>query len=201
MIKLYFAPRTRSTRPRWVLEELGVPYELVRLDLSKGEHKAPEYLAVHPLGLVPALVDGDVKVIESAAICAYLADRFPEHGLAPAPSSPDRGAYLQWLFFAVATVEPTLPRYQAAALGTGPERSDEAAVAARASFDQAAAVLEKALSGHDFIAGASFTAADVVLGSMLAWARSMKLLDTHPALAAYVKRLTERPAFRRAQGS
>jgi len=83
MIKLYYAPRTRSTRPRWLLEELGVPYELVRLDLGKGDHKKAEYLAIHPHGVVPALEDDGRVIIESLAICLYVADKFPEKGFAP----------------------------------------------------------------------------------------------------------------------
>ena len=80
-MKLYYTPRTRSSRPRWMLEELEIPYELVRVDLSAGEHRKPEYLAINPYGAVPALVDGEVKLFESAAICAYLADKHPDRGL------------------------------------------------------------------------------------------------------------------------
>jgi glutathione S-transferase len=85
-MKLYFAPRTRAVRPRWLLEELGVPYELVKLDPSKQENKTPAFLALHPFGEIPVLVDGDVTLFESAAICLYLADRFPEKNLAPPPT-------------------------------------------------------------------------------------------------------------------
>src|SRR5688572_28976588 len=105
-MKLYFAPRTRSVRPRWLLEELGVPYELVRLDLPKQEGRTAAHLALHPFGEVPVLVDGDVTLFEPTAICIYLADRFPEKRLAPPPGSPDRGPYLQWLLFAEVTLDP-----------------------------------------------------------------------------------------------
>lgn len=200
MIKLYFAPRTRSTRPRWLLEELGVPYELVRLDLSKGEHKTPEYRAIHPHGSVPALVDGDTTLIESVAICMHLADRFPEKGLAPALGSMDRGRYYQWLVYAVATLEPAIVDYYAATAAGGPEdRDEEEAKAAKARFEEIAGVLEKALGAGEFMIGGVFTTADLVLGSMLGWARSMRLLDGHARLEEYVKGLTQRPAFRRAQ--
>src|SRR5450432_3445744 len=104
-MKLYFAPRTRASRPRWQLEELGIPYQLVKLDLSKQENQTPEFLAVSPLGELPVLVDGDVTLLEPAAICLYLADRFPEKQLAPLPGSAARGAYLQWLLFAEATLQ------------------------------------------------------------------------------------------------
>ena len=105
-LKLYFAPRTRATRPRWLLEELGVPYELVELDMSKQEHKQLPYLRIHPLGRVPALADGDQVIFESAAICMYLADKFPEKKLAPAVGTPERGQYYQWMVYAGATLEP-----------------------------------------------------------------------------------------------
>ena len=105
-MKLYYAPQTRATRPRWMLEEIGAPYELVRLQLSKGEHKQPEYLRVHPHGAVPAFADEHVTLFESGAICAYLADTFPEKQLAPAAGSAQRGPYYQWLFYSMATMEP-----------------------------------------------------------------------------------------------
>src|SRR5882672_4547196 len=110
-MKLYFAPRTRSTRPRWMLEELGVPYELIAVDLAAKENREPGYLHVHPLGQVPALVDGDVTVFESIAICMYLADRCPGRSLAPAASSPLRGQYYQWLLFCASTIEPAIGRW------------------------------------------------------------------------------------------
>src|SRR5256885_9492904 len=109
-MKLYYAPQTRATRPRWMLEEIGVPYELVRLQLSKGEHKQPEYLKIHPHGAVPAYSDGEVTMFESAAICAYLADKFPDKRLAPPLGSPQRGLYYQWLVYARAHKEPPPPQ-------------------------------------------------------------------------------------------
>ncbi len=107
-MQLYFAPRTRASRPRWLLEELEVPYELVKLDLSKQESRTPAYVALHPFGEVPVLVDGDVTLFESSAICLYLADRFPEKRLAPSLGSPDRGPYLQWMLFAEVVLEPVV---------------------------------------------------------------------------------------------
>ena len=103
-MKLYYAPQTRAVRPRWLLEEIGAPYTLVRLDMSKGEHKTPEYVKIHPHGAVPALVDGDVTMFESAAICAYLADKFPEKRLAPPVGSPARATYYQWIIYSMATL-------------------------------------------------------------------------------------------------
>src|SRR5262244_1201632 len=106
MMKLYHSAQSRSTRPRWLLEEIGAPYDLVRLDMSKQEQKAPAYLRINPHGTVPALVDGDLALMESAAICAYLADKFPAARMAPAVGTPERGRYYQWMFYAMATLEP-----------------------------------------------------------------------------------------------
>jgi glutathione S-transferase len=199
MLKLYYAPRTRSARPRWLLEELGVPYELVRLDLSKGEHKRAEYLAVHPHGLVPALEDDGRTFMESVAICLHLADKFPEKELAPAPGSLERGEYYQWMVYGVATLEPTLQKIFDNTLLPENERENETATNARKRFDEIAAVLTHAVAGKPFLVGGKLTAADVIVGSLLAWARSMGLLKEQPALESYVKNLTARPAFRRAQ--
>src|SRR5262245_13357522 len=115
-MKLYYAPKTRATRCRWLLEEMGVPYELVQLDLSKGGHKPPGYLEANPHGAVPALTDGDLTMIESSAICMYLVDKFPEKKMAPPPGTPERGRFYQWMVYAVATVEPPVLDY---AMNTG----------------------------------------------------------------------------------
>lgn len=200
MLRLYFCPRTRSTRPRWLLEELQAPYELVRVDLAKGEHKRPEYLAIHPHGAVPALVDGSTVLIESVAICLHLADKFPDRGLAPAVGTMERALYYQWMVYAVATLEPALVQYYANTVAKSEDdRDPDDALDAKHTVDTIAHVLTKALNGRDFIVGATFTAADVVLGSMLGWAKSMGLLKDHPRLETYVKTVTDRPAFRRAQ--
>src|SRR5947207_15156799 len=103
MLKLFYVPQTRSFRPRWLLEELGVPYELVKM--TAAQTKTPEYLAVHPLGKVPALQDDGVTIFESAAIIAHLADKF---GLAPKAGTAQRGLYYQWIIFAMATLEPAV---------------------------------------------------------------------------------------------
>jgi glutathione S-transferase len=200
MIKLYYAPRTRSTRPRWLLEELGVPYDLVRMDLAKGDHKKPEYLAIHPHGVVPALDDDGNMVIESLAICLYIADKFPEKEFAPLVGTPERGQYYQWLFYGAATIEPELVRYFVNAVA-GDEESRDAkeADAAKRKFDEIAGVLKRALQGKQFLIANKISTVDIALGSMLAWSRSMQLLKDHPDLEGYVRRLTERPAFRKAQ--
>lgn len=196
-MKLYFARRTRATRPRWLLEELGVPYEKVNLELSKQEHKTPEYLAIHPLGVVPALVDGEVTVLESVAICLYLADKHLDRGLAPPHGSRERAAYYQWMVYAAATLEPAVVAFSAY---TTPEarRADDAAVK-QATFDAVARPIGAAIARTGFIAGEQMTAADVVVGSILLWAGALGMLAAHPELEAYTKRLRARPAWARAQ--
>ena len=183
-MKLYFAPRTRAVRVRWLLEELGVPYELVRLDVSKEENKTPAYLALNPLGELPVLVEGEVTLFDAAAICLYLADRFPERNLALPPGSPERGDYLQWMLFAERTLEPVL--------------ADPPRTAQQPSLDTLLAMIEARLAGREFLAGGSFTAADVVMASVLHRVYAMKLLDQHGPLIDYVKGHTGRPASRRA---
>lgn len=194
-MKLYYVPRTRATRPRWLLEELGLPYELVRLDVGVEENRQPAYLAIHPHGKVPALVDGDLNLIESAAICLHLADKHPEKGLAPTVGTPERARYYQWILYAMATLEPVVARIAAGAreLPEG-ERGERA----RAAFADYVPVLERALGDHPYLLGEHFSAADVVLGSVLIWARFLGAFDS-PRLGAYVQRLADRPAYRRAR--
>ena len=199
-MKLYYAPQTRAGRPRWLLEELGAPYELVRLDFSKGEHKAPEYMKIHPHGAVPALVDGDVAMFESAAICMYLADKFADKRLAPPVGTPARATYYQWMVYSMATLEPpVLQIFLNTVMLPEAERSTAAVEKARAAFTQVADVLERALAGRTHLLGEQFSAADVMIGSTLNWASFMGLLKGRTALEAYVKRLAERPAFQRAR--
>ena len=126
-IRLYYAPKTRAGRVRWMLEELGADYELVPVDREGGECDKPEYRLVHPLGKVPALDDGGTKIFESAAIILHLADAFPEKQLAPAPGTKERGLYYQWIVFNVATIEAYAVGYMLAA-GHGVEEADPAQV-------------------------------------------------------------------------
>ncbi len=198
-LKLYYAPRTRSTRPRWVLEELGVPYEIERINMAAGDHKKPEYMAIQPLGAVPAFKDGDQPIFESAAICMHLADKFPDKGLAPAPGTPARAEYYQWIFFGMATMEPVVTTVFQHQVMLPPEKRDPNALdAAKVRYQTILNVISKALSGKQFIAGGKFSVADVVIGSILQWSKAMGLLNDNPDLVAYVKTLTERPAFKRA---
>lgn len=200
-MKLYYVPNTRAVRVRWLLEEMGVPHELVRLDPDKGETKAPEYLAINPLGRVPALSDGEITIAESAAICAYLADKFPEKELAPAPGSSERGTYFQWLFFGMAMLEPLVDQhFKHTRTLPEAERSAEAAERAKKTFAAVVGPLERHLAGNEFLLGSRFSAADAIVGHLAMWARRTRMYDatSFPALDAYANRLRERPAFQRA---
>ena len=182
-----------------MLEELGAPYELVRLDPEKGDNKTPEYLAINPTGKVPSLVDGDVTMFESAAIVAYLGDKFGERRLAPPVGSPDRAAYYQWLFFGMTTLEQPVSLYAKHSSSLPPQkRVADVAGDAKAGVERALAPLDKALAARDWLLGA-FSAADIVVGATVLWASGLKLLEGHPALLAYAKRLKERPAFQRSR--
>jgi glutathione S-transferase len=201
MIKLYHSRQSRSVRPRWLLEEIGAPYELVTLDMQKGEHKTPAYMKVHPHGAVPALVDGDLQLFESAAICAYLADKFPEKRLAPPVGTPARGLYYQWMVYAIATLEPpVIDVFMQTAMLPEAERSPAVLAAARKKFGDVATVLEQALGTRPFLLGEQFTAVDVMIGSTLGWAQMLGLLEERKSLQEYVQRLSQRPAFQKAQG-
>jgi glutathione S-transferase len=198
-MKLYHSQFTRSGRARWMLEEIGEPYEIVRIALMKGEGRKPDYLAIHPHGSVPALVDGDLKLIESSAIIMHLADRFPHKKLAPAPGTDERGQYYRWMVYVPATVDPLL---EALTMHTRllPEEKRIAAIAeeAKRKWGGVARVLEEAVGGRTYIVGDSFTAADVVVGSAAGWLGFLGMLGEHPKLDAYAKKLTERPAYQRA---
>jgi glutathione S-transferase len=198
-MKLYHSQFTRSGRARWMLEEVAAKYELVRLALMKGEHKSPEYLAIAPNGAVPALVDGKLNLIESSAIVAHLADRFPEKKLAPALGTAERAAYYQWLVYVPSSVDPAL---EAITMHTRmlPEEKRFAAIAddGKRKWSAIAKVLESAIGDKPYIVGDSFTGADVVVGSAIAWVGFLGMLGDHPKLAAYATRLGERPAYQRA---
>ncbi len=196
MLKLYQSAQSRSVRPRWLLEEIGAPYDLVRLDFSKQEHKAKGYLQINPHGVVPTLVDGDLALMESAAICAYLADKFPAARLAPAVGTPERGRYYQWLVYSIATLEPPVVQvFMNTVMLPEAQRSAAAAEEGRGKFGEVAEVIGNALAGRPFLLGEQFSAADVMIGSTLAWSQFLGLLNERPTLTEYVQRLIVRPAY------
>lgn len=193
MIKLYFNRFSRATRVRWMLEELGVPYELERVDMLKGHHKSASYMEIHPLGKLPAIVDDGKAMIESLAIVQYLAAKYPEKGLGPTPETAMD--YYQWMVYAQVTLEPEVGNYFYATNERFGRLSPEAAEAAKKELQRFLPPVERHLTGRDYVCGTHFSAADVTMGGVLVWAGAMKLLEGFPALIAYTGRITARPAF------
>jgi len=194
---LYYTPQTRSIRPRWALEELGLAYEIRRIDLRAGEQRAPEYLRVNPFGQVPALqIDGEVMP-ESGAICHWLADRFPEAGLAPAFDSPLRREYERWMYFGPATLETG---FWLATVHTHVLPEDKRITAivpwSLKLYQSVLKPLETIMSEREYLVGDGFTAADILVGVTLL--RSLEHLQAFPNLLAYTERLAQRPAYLRA---
>jgi glutathione S-transferase len=201
MLKLYHSAQSRSVRPRWLLEEIGAPYELVRVDLAKQENKTPQYKQIHPHGVVPALVDGDLTLIESGAICAYLADKFPAARLAPAVGTPERARYYQWMFYTIGTLEPPLIQVFMHTVNLPEAQRSAAAVAeGRSKFAEIAEVIASNLGDKPFLLGDHLSAADIMVGSTVIWAQLLGLLNDWPVLTDYANRLSSRPAFQRAFG-
>jgi glutathione S-transferase len=193
-LTLYHAAPSRSSIVHWMLEEIGEPYDIHLLSLSKGEQSAPDYLAVNPMGKVPALKHGDVVITEAAAICTYLADAFPKAGLSVPIGEPRRGIYLKWLFFGPSCIEPAMMDC-AAPRKEEPRRG----MLGYGDFDTVMDVVAKAVAAGPHIMGEQFTAADVVIGSGLRFGMMFKLLPERPEFTAYVGRLALRPALQRAQ--
>jgi len=193
-ITLYTNPMSRGRIARWMLEEIGEPYETVLLEYGTSM-KAPEYLAVNPMGKVPAIKHGDTVVTEAAAICAYLADMFPDKGLAPPPGNKLRGPYYRWLFFGAGPVEAAAT---GKALGLlAPD--DKKAMAGYGSYDDVLTALESAVSGSTYICGEQFTAADLYVGSQLGWGMMFGTIEKRPSFETYVGRILSRPAAVRAR--
>ena len=191
-MKLFWAPQTRSQRAIWMLEEAGVDYEMERIELSSPDRAdSAEFLAASPMGKVPAIVDGDVLMSESAAICIYVADRYATGTLAPAADDAQRGKFLYWTMYTPAVVEPAMSekfnnvegnRYRS---GWG-------------DFDLMIETWDSALEGKHWVLGDQFTAADVMLGSSAIFLRMFNMLPESKNLDAYADRCLARPANQRA---
>lgn len=198
MLKVYGCPNTRSTRVVWVLEEAGAEYDYHKVDLLVGAGRQPSYLALNPGGKVPTLVDDDLVLTESAAICNYIGARFPASGLTPVADSRDRARYDQWCFFVLSELEQplwTITKHRFAL----PEKRRVPAIieTARWEFGVAANVLTLGLGQRDYLVGDRFTAADILAAHTLAWARALQLPLGHAVLDAYANRLLARPALAR----
>ena len=191
-IVFYTNPMSRGRIVRWMLEEVGKTYRTEIVEYANA--KSPEYLAINPMGKVPALTHDGVVVTECAAICAYLADAFPEAGLAPPPGSIDRAPYYRWLFFAAGPIEAATTN-KALGFVAPPER---AGMVGYGSHETVLDVMEQAVSASDFLAGGTFSAADVYFGSQIAFGLQFGSMEARPAFVAYVDRITARPAYKRA---
>ncbi len=187
----YYNPMSRGRIVHWMLEEVEAKYDFKMIDWKTKENKSPEFLKVNPMGKLPTLVHKGVTITETAAICAYLADTFPEKKLAPALNDPNRGNYYRWMFFTVNCLEPAVadknaPRKEAIPEGT----------LSYGTFETTMKTLEGAVS-KGYLCGDHFTAADLYLSSVLGWYFFQKMLEPTPTLMSYVKRCTDRPASHR----
>jgi glutathione S-transferase len=192
-MKLYeFAP-TRSIRVRWTLQELGVPFEGITVNLLAGDHRRPEFLEINPAGKIPVLVDGDLVLSESVAIVLYLAEKYPSKGLLP-PDLNGRAQVNRWLLFAATELEQPLWRIaRHTALYPEHQRLPGEVALARQEFKAMAAVLEAHMQERQFVVGDGLTVADLVMAYTLDWAGEVALLDGFPHLFAYVQRMYARP--------
>jgi glutathione S-transferase len=187
-ITLFHSPNSRSTGTRLLLEELQAPYDLHVLNMQAGEQRLPEFLAVNPMGKVPAILHGDALVTEQVAIYIYLADLFPQAGLAPGLSDPNRGPYLRWLAFYGACFEP-------AAVDRAMKRDPAPpAMSPYGDFDTVMSMLTAQLEAGPYILGQTFSAADVLWGTALRWTTMFGLVPASPTIAGYIERIATRPA-------
>ena len=193
-LTLYHASPSRSSITLWMMEELGEPYDVHLLSLDKGENRAPAYLAVNPMGKVPAVKHGDTVITEVAAICTYLADAFPAAKLNVPIGDPRRGPYLKWLFFGPSCIEPAVtdrafPRKEE------PRRG----MLGYGDFDTTMNVVADAVAKGPWLMGAQFTAADVVVGAHIRWGTMFKMIPERKEFADYAARIAARPAAQRAE--
>ena len=193
-LTLYHAAPSRSSIALWMLEELGQPYDIHLLSFAKGENRAPDYLAINPMGKVPALRDGDTIITEVAAICTYLADAFPDKNLNVPIGDPRRGPYLKWLFFGPGCFEPAVTD-RAAPRAEAPRR----AMLGYGDFDTTMNVVAKAVERVPWLMGEQFTAADVVIGANVRFGMMFKLVPERQTFLDYAARIAKRPAAQRAE--
>jgi glutathione S-transferase len=193
-IILYHNPMSRARMAHWMLEEVGAPYRLEFIDFQKGEHKKPAFLAVNPMGKLPAIMHRGIIVTETGAICAYLADAFPAAGLAPRWDEPARGTYLRWMFFGAGCVDSALIDRMLAR--PAPENSSALGYG---RYEDVVDTLEKAITPGPYILQQRFSAADVYIGSQIGFGMMTKSLDPRPSFQGYLARLSQRAAYKRFQ--
>ena len=190
-MQLHWCPQTRAFTALWMMEEVGEPYERVRVDVRAPGHPSAAYRAINPMGKVPGFSDGDCAMGETAAILLYVADRFPHTGLSPAPTDPRRGRFLQWLMFTPSTLEPVWTEKQRGLTQNGFSSG-------WGDYDRAMGALEEALAPGPWLFGEQFTAADLYLASALSFGMRVGMADRRPRFEALVARAEARDAFRRA---
>ncbi|ABW30443.1 glutathione S-transferase family protein [Acaryochloris marina] len=202
-MKLYFMPTTRAVRPRWLLEELNISYKLIRVAMDMSRSK--KYGHLHPHGKVPVLIDENVTIFESAAICAYLADKYIDHGFAPQLDAPARAYYYQWLFYASLTLEAPVEQYMFHVLPGLPNkvlpkqaRQTVSPEEAKQWFAKVCEPLNEQLTTNDYLVEDYFSAADIVTGGVLLWALKLGMLKQESPVKSYLARLMERPALQKA---
>jgi glutathione S-transferase len=188
-ITLHYGPQTRATAARILLEELGAPYDLHVLNMKAGENRKPAYLAINPMGKVPAITHGSVLVTELAAVFIYLADLFPKAGLAPAIGDPKRRSYLRWLVYYGNCFEPALMDKAMKHPAAPPSQSGYG------DYDTMLGTLTAALRPGPYLLGEKFSAADILWGAALAWTTMFKLVPELPEIMAYIQRTNARPTF------
>ena len=191
-LTFFHAPQTRSGGVLILLEELGASYTLHLLNMKAGEQRQPAYLAVNPMGKVPALMHGDALVTEQVAVYLYLADLYPQAGLTPAIGDPLRGPFLRWLAFYGSSFEPAL-------VDKSQGHAPPPAMAPYGDYDTTLKTLSDQLARGPYLLGERFTAADVLWGTALAWTTMFKLVPETPVIKAYIERVNGRPAFVRAK--
>jgi glutathione S-transferase len=193
-LTLYHASPSRSSIVLWMLEELGQPYDVKLIKLSEGDNLKPDFLAVNPMGKVPALDHKGTVITESAAICTYLADEFPQAKLNVPVGTPRRGLYLKWLFFGPGCFEP-------AVIDRAAPRKEEArrGMLGYGTFETTMDTVAKAVAQGPWLMGDQFTAADVIIGANIRWGTMFKLVPERPEFSAYAGRIAARPAAQRAE--
>ncbi len=191
-MNLYYCPQTRAFTSLWMMEEVGEPYHLVRVNIREPGHPTEAYKKINPMGKVAGFEDGGIGFGETAAILLYLADKFPEKKLAPPPTDPARGRFLQWLMFPATTIEPAMMEKRTGA-------TPNTVAAGWGDYDRALGALEAALKPGPWLFGDQFTAADLYIASTLGFGMMFGMIDKRPAFVEFSERASARPAFKRAQ--
>ena len=193
-MRLYHVPNSSSQRVLWLLEETGEPYDLTVLGDRASRLQDPEHMARHPMGRVPVVENDGEFIFESAAICLHIADGYPNAGLIPPPGTRERGLVYQWSLFAITEIQAKMIQSRMSR-----EFNSQGSETAKESLLQAAAVLEKALEGHDYLVGNRFTVADVLVSATLSGVRRLDVAELPPGLNAYLDAMDVRPAKQRAE--